>query len=89
MVAEALACGVPVISTRAGMAHELVQDGVTGFLVDWSVNDIAARLAQIVFDSDLRDRMVLAAPSSVQRFEKSRVVKDYALGYQELVQRQM
>ena len=87
MVAEALACGVPVISTRVGLARELVQDGVTGFLVDWSVDDVAARLAQIVFDSDLRARMALAAPSSVQRFEKSRVLKEYALGYQELVQR--
>ena len=87
VVAEALACGVPVISTRVGLAQELVQNGVTGFLVDWSVDDIAARLSQIVFDSDLRARMALAAPSSVQRFEKSRVLKDYALGYQELVQR--
>ncbi|MDP6792694.1 MAG: glycosyltransferase family 4 protein [Anaerolineales bacterium] len=85
VVAEALACGVPVISTRVGLARELVQDGVTGFLVDWSADDIAERIEQIVSDPDLRARMALAAPLSVQRFEKSRVLREYAMGYQELV----
>ncbi len=85
VVAEALACGVPVISTRVGLARELVQDGVTGFLVDWSPVDIAVRMEQILFNQDLRARMALAAPRSVQRFEKSRVLRDYALGYQDLV----
>jgi glycosyltransferase involved in cell wall biosynthesis len=30
---EAQACGVPVVSTDIGAVHEVVQDGVTGFLV--------------------------------------------------------
>jgi len=85
VVAEALACGVPVISTRVGLASELVQDGKTGFLVDWSAADIAARIEQIVLNPGLRARMALAAPLSVQRFEKSRVLREYALGLQELV----
>jgi glycosyltransferase involved in cell wall biosynthesis len=31
---EALACGTPVVTLRAGSAPEIVTDGVTGFLVD-------------------------------------------------------
>ena len=63
-----------------------MHDGVNGFLVDWSVDDIAARIEQLIVDPDLRARMALAAPRSVQRFEKSRVLREYALGYQNLVQ---
>ena len=86
VVAEALGCGVPVVSTKVGLARELVHDGVNGFLVDWSVDDIAARIEQLIVDPDLRARMALAAPRSVQRFEKSRVLREYALCYQNLVQ---
>ncbi|GAB4477718.1 MAG: hypothetical protein Kow00124_21240 [Anaerolineae bacterium] len=30
---EGMACGLPAIATTAGAAHEIVEDGVTGFLV--------------------------------------------------------
>lgn len=33
-VIEAMACGTPVIANRRGSMPELIQDGVTGFLVD-------------------------------------------------------
>lgn len=33
-VIEAMACGTPVIATRRGSMTELIEDGVTGFLVD-------------------------------------------------------
>lgn len=33
-VIEAMACGTPVIATRRGSMPELIDDGVTGFLVD-------------------------------------------------------
>jgi glycosyltransferase involved in cell wall biosynthesis len=33
-VVEAMACGTPVIATRKGSMPELIEHGVTGFLVD-------------------------------------------------------
>ena len=38
-VAEAMACGTPVIAVRRGSMPELIEDGVTGVLVD-SMNDV-------------------------------------------------
>ena len=85
MVAEALACGVPVITTRVGLAAELVRDGENGFLCDWNAADVGQRLAQIVSDDSLRSRLSENAPRAVERFEKKRVIKEYAEGYQRLI----
>jgi len=85
VVAESLACGVPVITTRVGLAAELVRDGENGFLCDWNAADIGQRLAQIASDDSLRSRLSENAPRAVERFEKKRVIQEYATGYQRLV----
>ena len=85
VVAEALACGVPVITTRVGLAAELVRDGENGFLCDWNAADVGQRLAQIVSDDLLRSHLSENAPRAVERFEKKRVIKEYAEGYQRLI----
>ena len=45
-VVEALACGTPVIAYRRGSMPELIEDGVTGFLVD-SFDEAVAAIARI------------------------------------------
>jgi glycosyltransferase involved in cell wall biosynthesis len=55
---EAMACGVPVIATDVGAVGEVVQDGVTGYLV--TPNDpaaIAAKSLALLRDSGLRRDM--------------------------------
>jgi len=55
---EAMAHGKPVVAARAGGAPEVVQDGVTGILVDFG--DVAAltqAVKRLLEDADLRDRM--------------------------------
>jgi glycosyltransferase involved in cell wall biosynthesis len=57
-VLEAMACGLPVVGTRASGLAELVRDGVNGYLVD--VNDVATladRLAGLVDNPYERQRM--------------------------------
>jgi glycosyltransferase involved in cell wall biosynthesis len=39
---EAMACGTPVIALRRGSVAEMVEDGVTGFVVDSDEQAIAA-----------------------------------------------
>jgi len=57
-IEEAMAAGVPVVtSDRCGMPY-LVSDGATGFLVDPNdVDDVAWRLGQLLTDSGLRSDM--------------------------------
>ena len=57
-VLEGMACGLPVVATRASGLEELVKDGVNGYLVN--INDISAlaeRMAQLINNPHERQRM--------------------------------
>jgi glycosyltransferase involved in cell wall biosynthesis len=55
---EAAAHGVPVIATRSGGPAEIIEDGVTGFLVDVGDHDaVADRLERLLADSSLAGSM--------------------------------
>ena len=65
---EAMACRVPVVSTRVGGIPSLVDDGQDGFLVD--AEDMAGfteRLGRILDDPDLAARMGEAGRDKVTR----------------------
>lgn len=85
VVAEALACGTPVISTPVGMAGELIRDGENGYLFQWDARTLADRIVCLLEDEALREGLGRQAPASVQRFEKRAVIAEYAQAYQRLV----
>jgi glycosyltransferase involved in cell wall biosynthesis len=68
---EALAAGTPVIAYRSGALPEIVEDGVTGFLVD-SVESMAAALRNVHRLSAQECR-----GAAEQRFAKERMVRRY------------
>ena len=58
VIAEAMACGKPVIATRVGGIPEIVRDGTSGFLVAPRQPEAAAhRILQLLGDAELRRRM--------------------------------
>jgi len=60
-VREALAMGLPLISTRRGMLPELVRDGVDGILVEETPEALADAMLRIATDPELRQAMSRAA----------------------------
>jgi UDP-glucose:(heptosyl)LPS alpha-1,3-glucosyltransferase len=45
---EAMACGLPVVTTRQCGTAEIIEEGVSGFVVDaLAVQDLARRLARL------------------------------------------
>jgi glycosyltransferase involved in cell wall biosynthesis len=75
---EAMACGTPVIAFRRGAVAEVVDDGVTGFIVDSEGEALSAigRLGEL-------DRMCIRARFDV-RFTARRMAEDYVCLYQKL-----
>ena len=70
VVLEALAAGLPIITTDRGAIAETVVDGTSGFVLDDPVPDeLADRMLRLLRDPDLRDRMARAARSRyLERF---------------------
>ncbi|MCK1675122.1 glycosyltransferase family 4 protein [Bradyrhizobium sp. 150] len=78
---EAMACGTPVIAYRSGSVPEVVEDGVTGFIVDGEEQAIRA-----VKELGRLDRRVVRARFE-ERFAASRMAKEYDARYRDLVAR--
>lgn len=62
---EAMACGVPVVSTRCGGPEDYVIDSVTGYLCDLDAEDMADKLIQATADRDKRNRLGIYARGTV------------------------
>ncbi len=76
-IAEAMAAGVPILtSNRCGMPY-MVRHGESGFLVDPTDNaDLARHLEQLLNDGSLRQSMGQAAREfALQRFHPQRVAE--------------
>src|SRR5262245_46070850 len=77
---EAMACGTPVIAFNRGSVGELVEDGVTGFIVEDEAGAIGAvdRLSHLSRET-IRKRFE-------QRFTARRMAVDYLWVYGELIE---
>ena len=87
VIAEAMACGKPVVTSRAGGAVELTEDGVNALAHEPGDTIALARcMAALVRDAGLRERLGTAALNTArQRFTRSRMVSQLAPIYESLV----
>jgi len=86
-VLEASACGLPVVVTRVGGLPEVVQDGVTGFVVEpEDVLATAKALVKLVLDERLRAEMGQAGRQWVyQRYSWSPCVARMVDVYRQVI----
>jgi len=79
VIIEALACGTPVIGFRRGSVPELIEDGVTGFIVD-DVDQAVAALPNVKNLDRRRCRQVFE-----ERFSAGRMTRDYLQIYSRMI----
>ncbi len=77
-VIEAMACGTPVVAYRRGSMPEVVDEGVTGFLVD----DVAQAVRAVERAAGLSRRTVREKVAA--RFGVDRMVDDYVRVYERI-----
>lgn len=77
VLVEAMAVGVPVVSTRVSAIPELVEDGVTGTLVDAGQPEAMARaIARVLTQQEGRGAMLARARERVERdFDQKRCIQ--------------
>jgi len=83
VILEAMSCGLPVVATDVGGVAEVVEDGVTGYVVspldDEAFADAAARILR---DPERRAEMGLAGRErAVERFSVARCTDTHAGAY--------
>lgn len=79
VMAEALACGTPVVTLARGAAPEIVDDGETGYLAD-DEDGLVAAIEKVGGLSRARCREV-----AEKRFSAARMVAEHELLYEELL----
>jgi glycosyltransferase involved in cell wall biosynthesis len=76
---EAMACGTPVIAFPHGSVNEIVQDGVTGFVV----SDVEAAAGAVLRIPSISRSQCRAAFE--ERFSARRMCRDYLQAYEQVV----
>ena len=78
---EAMSCGTPCVAWRAGSVPEIINEGISGFIVD----SIDGAVAAVHRAQSLDRHMVRAAFQ--QRFSAERMTRDYVTIYEQLAAR--
>ncbi len=82
VVIEAMACGTPVVAFGCGSVPELIDDGVTGYIV----NDLEQAIAAAAGIGKIERRVCRA--TFERRFSSTRMARDYTSVYVDVIDRE-
>jgi UDP-glucose:(heptosyl)LPS alpha-1,3-glucosyltransferase len=87
VVSEAMASGLPVVTSRAAGAAELIKPGESGWLTaePWDAEQIAAGVRALAGDAGLREKMGAAARSAIESYTWDRTAAATMAVYRELL----
>jgi len=82
---EAMACRVPVITSKVGVMLDIIKDGENGLFIDWNIEDIVNKIKLLLDNNNLRQKIAENGYKTVQQFEREKAIENYARAYQNLL----
>jgi glycosyltransferase involved in cell wall biosynthesis len=83
---EAMALGKPIVAAKRGMLPEMVEDGVSGIVVEDTPQNLAEALGRLIRDEDLRRKMGEAAREKALRdFKLDRQAEEVEAFYERML----
>jgi len=88
-ILEAMAAGKPVIAPHIGGIPEMVNEGVTGYLIPpKDLNSLASKILELLKNKNLAERMGKAGRKLIeQKFEINTIAEELEKIYQEVVEK--
>lgn len=75
---EAMALGMPVVSTSVGLVPEVIQDGVNGMITTGETEDLISVLQTVLEDRELQARLGTEATKVLDQFDREKLIEGYA-----------
>ncbi len=75
-IVEAMASGTPVISTKVGIAPEVIIEGKTGFFAE-TETELAKKIMLLKKDKKIRKKISITAKEKIKKLEWEKIIKEY------------
>lgn len=74
--------------TIANAAKEIIKDGVNGYLIDFSVEQLAEKILELTSDSEKLESFSSHTWDDIQKFDENTIMNQWIDFYNEIVNKQ-
>lgn len=74
---EAMGTGLPIVATKVGGIPDMIEDNVSGILVDVNNKEISDAVLRLIKNENLRKRLGITAGEKSKNFSSEKMAKEY------------